>query len=171
MPKKPYCIQLRDQEYLTLRQYVKDRGTSARVINRARLLLWADDQISDEAIAEILGLGTATVHRVRKHYYEGGLEKALHEKPRSGAPPKVDGRVEAMLTMLACAEPPEGYGRWTLQLLADKLVALEGVDSISLPTVRTILKKRTQTLVSQTLVHRENHWGLSLAYGRCHISV
>jgi transposase len=146
MPKKPYCIQLRDQEYLTLRQYVKDRGTSARVINRARLLLWADDQISDEAIAEILGLGTATVHRVRKHYYEGGLEKALHEKPRRGAPPKVEGRVEAMLTMLACAEPPEGYGRWTLQLLADKLVALEVVDSISLPTVRTILKKTTSNL-------------------------
>ena len=66
-------------------------------------------------MAELLGLGTATVHRVRKHYYEGGLEKALPEKPRSGAPPKVDGRVKALLTMLACAEPPEGYGRWTLQ--------------------------------------------------------
>jgi transposase len=146
VPKKTYCIQLSDQEYITLRHYVKDRGTSARVINRARILLLADDQLSDEAIAEILSLGTATVHRVRKHYYEGGLEKALHEKPRSGAPPKVDGRVEALLTMLACAEPPEGYGRWTLQLLADKLIALEVVDSISLPTVRTILKKTNSNL-------------------------
>jgi transposase len=146
MPKKTYRIQLSDEEYITLRQYVKGRGTPARVINRARILLLADDQIADEAIAEILGLGTATVHRVRKHYYEGGLEKALHEKPRSGAPPKVNGRVEAMLTMLACAEPPEGYGRWTLQLLANKLVELAVVDSISLPTVRMILKKANLNL-------------------------
>jgi transposase len=143
MPKKTYRIQLSEEEYIILRQYVQERGTPARVINRARILLLADDPIADEAIAELLGLGTATVHRVRKHYYEGGLEKALREKPRRGAPPKVDGRVEATLTMLACTEPPEGYGRWTLQLLADRLVALEVVDSLSLPTVRTILKKRT----------------------------
>lgn len=83
----------------------------------------------------------ATVYRVRKRYHEVGLSEALAEKLRSGAPSKIDGRAEATLTMLACSDPPKGYGRWTLQLLADKLVELEVIDSISLEAVRTVLKK------------------------------
>jgi len=63
-----------------------------------------------------------TIYRVRKEYRTTGINKALEEKPRRGAPVKIDGRVEATLTMLACADPPEGCGRWTLQLLAEKLV-------------------------------------------------
>ncbi len=77
----------------------------------------------------------------------------------------MDGRVEVTLTMLACSDPPEGYGRWTLQLLADKLVELDAIDSISLPTVGTLLKKRTQALESKAMVHRQNHRGLYLAHG------
>lgn len=141
MPQKRYPVKLKDKEYIELRQDVRDGGKAVRAVNRARILLLADEQRPDEEIAEILGVGLATIHRVRKNYHEGGLERALQEKPRSGAPVKVDGRVEATLTMLACADPPEGYGRWTLQLLADKLVELDVVDSISLPTVRTVLKK------------------------------
>jgi transposase len=102
--------------------------------------------MTDDEIAETLGVGLATVYRIRKRYHERGWEKALQENPRSGAPAKIDGRVEATLTMLACSNPPEGYGRWTLQLLADKLVEVQVVDSISLPTVSSVLKKMTLSL-------------------------
>lgn len=146
MPKKNYHIKLSDQEYIQLRQDVRDSGQCARVINRARVLLLADEQMSDEEIVETLGVGMSTVYRIRKNYHQGGLAQALQEKRRSGAPSKIDGRVEATLTMLACSDPEEGYGRWTLQLLADKLVELEVVESISLESVRTALKKTNSNL-------------------------
>ena len=141
MPAKIYPIQLSEEERQQLQKYVKQGKKSARAINRARILLLADEQQTDEEIAKVLGVNRTTIYRVRKAYRTTGINKALEEKPRRGAPAKIDGRVEATLTMLACSDPPEGYGRWTLQLLADKLVELEVVESISLPTVRTALKK------------------------------
>ena len=101
---------------------------------------------SNYRITKVLGVNRTTIYRVRKEYRTAGINKALEEKPRRGAPAKIEGRVEATLTMLACSEPPEGHGRWTLQLLADKLVELEVVESISLPTVRTALKKTNLSL-------------------------
>ena len=101
MPKKSYHVKLTDKEYIQLRQYVRDGTKSIRTINRARILLMADGQMSDEEISETLNVGTATVYRVRKAYKEGGLEKALHEKSRSGAPSRIDARTEATVTMLA----------------------------------------------------------------------
>ena len=141
MPRKTYQVKLSGKEYMQLHKYVKGGKKSARAINRARILLLADEQRSDEEITQALAIGRATVYRVRKSYNEEGLEKALQEKPRPGAPAKIGGRVQATLTMLACSDPPEGYGRWTLQLLADKLVELEVIDSISVEAVRTVLKK------------------------------
>jgi transposase len=110
-------------------------------LDRAHILLLADEQMTDDEISFRLEVSKATVYRVRKNYHEGGLAHALHEKRRSGAPSKIDGRVEATLTMLACSDPPEGYGRWTLKLLADKLVELAIVETISLESVRTARKK------------------------------
>jgi len=141
MPKKIYAIRLRAEERQQLRTYVNLGQRSARSINRARILLLADEQWSDDAITTLLGINRTTVHRIRKSYCERGLPHALQEKDRSGAPSKINGRVEATLTMLACSNPPTGYSRWTLQLLADKLVELAVVDSISLESVRTTLKK------------------------------
>lgn len=146
MPKKNYHVKLRDEEYIQLRQYVRDGGKPARFVNRARILLLADEQLTDEQIVEALGVSMATVYRIRKNYHEGGVDKALQEKPRNGAPAKIDGRIEATVTMLACSDPPEGYARWTLQLLTDKLVELEVIDSIALNTVRTVLKKTNSNL-------------------------
>ena len=145
MPKN-YHVKLTDEEYVQLRQYVRDGGKSVRTVNRARILLLADEGMSDEEIADTLGAGIATIPRVRKNYSEGGLDKALKEKKRSGTPVKIDGRVEATVTMLACSDPPEGYGRWTLELLADKLVELKVMDSISLESVRNLLKKTNLNL-------------------------
>jgi transposase len=88
-----------------------------------------------------LKVSRTTIVRVRKRYCEDGLVFALTEKPRSGAPPKIDARVEAKLTALACSNPPEGRSRWTMNLLADKLVELGEVDSISGMSVCRALKK------------------------------
>jgi putative transposase len=141
MPKKSQGIRLSDEEYIQLRQYVREGKKSSRAITRARVLLLADEHVPDEEICQQLDVGRVTVYRIRRKYHDGGLAHALHDKRRSGAPSKIDGRVEASLTMLACSAPPEGYGRWTLQLLADKLVELKVLDSISLESVRTALKK------------------------------
>ena len=82
-----------------------------------------------------------TVSNLKRRYFDGGLDRALHDLPRPGAVPKIDGEVEARLTAIACSEPPEGYDHWTLRLLADELVALELVESISHVAVGNALKK------------------------------
>lgn len=146
MPEKIYPIQLSEEERQQLQKYVKQGKKSARAMNRARILLLADEQQTDGEITKVLGVNRTTIYRVRKEYRIAGINKALEEKPRRGAPAKIDGRVDATLTMLACSDPPEGSGRWTLQLLAEKLVELEVVESISLPTVRTALKKTNLNL-------------------------
>jgi transposase len=106
--------------------------------------------MSDEEIIETLRVDRKTIYRVRKNYHEHGLEKAWQEKLRSGAPSKIDGRLEATLTMLACSNPPEGSARWTLPWLTDKLIELKAIDSISMETVRTLLKKTNLNLGSSS---------------------
>jgi hypothetical protein len=87
-----------------------------------------------------------TVNRTRKRYCEEGLDSAINDKPRSGAPPKIDGTIEAQVTLLACSKPPEGKSTWTLKLLADKIVEMEVVESISAMTIQRILKKAKPNL-------------------------
>jgi putative transposase len=139
--KTIFCVRLKEEDRDELNQYLRRGKSSARSLTRARILLLADEGRSDDEIVEALKVSRTTVNRIRKRYCEGGLEFALHEKPRSGAPPKIDGRVEAQLTLLACSEPPEGRSKWTLRLLADKLIELEAVDSISHMSVHRLLKK------------------------------
>jgi transposase len=139
--KTLYRVRLKEEEREELHQYLRRGRSSARSLTRARILLFADEDRSDEEIIEALKVSRTTVNRIRKRYCQGGLDFALHEKPRSGAPPKIDGRIEAQLTLLACSDPPEGRSRWTLRLLADKLVELESVDSISHMSVHRLLKK------------------------------
>ena len=144
MSQKIYSIKLDQADRQQLWNYVKQGERASRTITRARILLLADEQMSDEEIGAVLEVSRTTVYRVCKSYRKDGLKNALHDKPRSGAPSRIDGRVEATLTLLACSDPPEGYARWTLQLLADKLVELGVIDSISHESVRTVLKKRAQ---------------------------
>ena len=87
-----------------------------------------------------------TVSNIKNRYLTGGLNRALHDLPRPGAVPKIDGEVEARLTALACSEPPQGRERWTLRLLAEELVSLELVDSISHVAVGNVLKKTRSSL-------------------------
>jgi hypothetical protein len=115
MPKKIYAVHLSPEERQQLQSDMHHGQRSARRINRARILLLADAQCSGDEITTFGGVNRATVHRIRKSDGERGLHHILQEKHRSGAPCKIDGRVEATLTMLACSNPPAGYGRWTLQ--------------------------------------------------------
>lgn len=122
MPKKIFSVQLSTEERQQLQSYIHHGQRSARSINRARILLLAEAQCSDDEITPVRGVNRATVHRIRTSYHERGLQHTFQERHRSGAPCKIAGRVEATLTMLACSNPPAGYRRWTRQLLAEKLV-------------------------------------------------
>jgi len=124
-----------------LLDFIKSGTHSARKLNRARILLLADEGKSDPEIAEALHTGTATAQRTRQRFVEGNLEGALNERPRPGAQKKLDEKGEAVLETLAHSKPPAGRKRWTLQLLADRLVALKVVDSISHETVRQEARK------------------------------
>jgi transposase len=143
--KRVYVVNLTEEERYDLKQFLRKGKSSARSQTRARILLLSED-LEDDEIVETLRVSKSTVWRIRKRYYEGGLSFALNEKPRSGAPLKIDGRVEAELTLLACSEPPEGRSRWTVKLLADRLVELEVVDTISTMSVHRLLKKMSLSL-------------------------
>ena len=140
MPKK-YVVDLSDQERAGLRELVRKGKVSARKLTRAHILLRADEGVVDSAISEGLHVAVTTVERIRERFVEGGVEYALSERPRPGQERKLDGKQEAFLVALACSRPPEGRRGWTLRLLADRLVELEVVDSISYETVRRTLKR------------------------------
>ena len=145
---KIYCIDLSDEQRDHLLKFIKSGERSARKINRARILLLADEGKTDAEIAEALHTSRPTVQRIRKRFVEGGLDNALNERPRIGGRlrKKLDQKGLAVLETLARSEPPAGRKRWTMQLLADRLVELRIVDSISDETVRKACKKRDLSL-------------------------
>jgi len=149
--KKKYIVTLTQEEQQMLRQMVSRGKGAARKLMHARILLKADSSDGggwdDVAIAEGLEVGRATVERVRKEFVEDGFAAALErKKPRRQYQRKLDGDGEAHLIALACSKSPEGTSRWTLRLLADRMVALEYVDDISHETVRQALKKTNLSL-------------------------
>lgn len=150
--KKKYIVTLTDEERQRLQEMLSRGKAAARKLMHARILLKADaapggPDWPDGRIAEALDIGQATVERVRKEFVEEGLEAALERrKPRRVYERKLDGDGEAHLVALACQEPPEGRSRWTLRLLADRMVALEYVDQLSYQTVRRTLKKTRSSL-------------------------
>jgi transposase len=146
MPKKTYIIDLTEEERTRLVNLVTSGKHSARKINRAQTLLMADEGKTDREIAEALHIGTATVQRTRQRFVENNLEGALQEKPRPGGAKKLDAKGLAVLETLAQSKPPEGRKRWTLRLLADRLVELKVVQALSGETVRVELKKRGLSL-------------------------
>jgi transposase len=136
-----YLVTLSDNERAQLLTLTKKGAVSARTLTRAPILLQADAGTPDGAVAAALHIGTATVERTRKRFVEEGLDAALRERARPGGRRKLEGRPEAFLLALACSTPPDGRKHWTMQWLADKLVALKHVESISDETVRRTLKK------------------------------
>ncbi len=134
-------IKLKAQERQELDQQIRTGIRSARELTRARILLLSDQGQSSGQVAQACLCTSGTVTNVKKRYLAGGLEAALYDKPRPGAPPKITGDVEAHLVALTCSDPPEGYGQWTLRLLADQLVELELVESVSHTAIGKVLKK------------------------------
>jgi transposase len=120
-------------------------------VKHAKILLESDSGHSAAQIAEWVGVGHSTVERVRQRYVEGGLEAALNDKPRPGAIPKLDGKQQAFVIALACSDTPAGQERWSMQLLADKMVELGVVETpVSHDTVRRVLKKTNSNRGSKT---------------------
>ena len=138
---KKYVVNLTDAERTELLEIVGKGRASARRLKRAHILLLADEGCTDEIIAKALHTTRATVERTRKRFVASNLERALSDRPRCGGPRKLNGKQEAFLVATACSTPPEGRARWTMQLLADRLIELKQVDSISDETVRRTLKK------------------------------
>jgi len=145
--KKKYIVELTEQERQALQQIVTAGKTTARKLTHARILLKADSSPAgpswqDSRISQALDVGRATIERARKRFVEEGLEVALNNrKPNRQYQRKLDGDGEAHLIALVCSQTPQGYQRWTLQLLADRMVELSYVDSLSYETVRRTLKK------------------------------
>ncbi len=164
--RKRYIVDLTEAERTELLNLVCRGVASARRLTRARILLLADEDRTAEAMAAALHVHRATVERIRQRFVEGGTERALRDQPRPGGRPKLDRKQEAFLIALACSTPPDGRARWTMQLLADRLVALEVVDAISDETVRRALKKEyRKARAEEALVHRVGRCRLRLAHG------
>ena len=142
-----YRVNLTDEERDTLNGLLKKGKVAARRLAHARILLLADEGQDDAAIAEAVAVSSRTINRVRKRLVTEGFLAALDHKPQPPRPDKVKikGNVEQELVRVACSDPPEGRCHWTLQLLADELVALGVVQSVSTETVRQALKKTTLT--------------------------
>jgi len=139
--KKLYHVTLTDEERAELLAMTKKGKLSARTLTRLHILLRAADGATDLTIAEALSIDTSTVERTRKRFVELGIPAALTERPRPGAQKKLDQKAEAFLLALTCSDVPGERECWTMQLLADKLVELGQVASISDETVRRTLKK------------------------------
>lgn len=151
MRYKKYHVYLTAEEKEYLKQIVKKGTGRARQIQRAHILLKADvsegQGWTDQQIRDTFHLARNTVSKIRKRFTEVGLEETVKRKsPERIYRTRLDGEQEAHLVALACSEPPEGYGRWTLRLLAERMVALDYVDSVSYETVRQVLKKRPSTV-------------------------
>ena len=137
---KKYFVELTDEEREQLRVLTNKRAIAVRRYKRAQVLLCADAGAPDATIAARVGLHAVTIEGIRRRFVEEGLEAALNERPRPGAARKLDGRGEAHLLALACTTPPKGRKRWTMQLLADRLVERSLVDAFGDETVRRTLK-------------------------------
>ena len=146
MSAKKYRVVLSEKQRKRLKGLSKRGKVHARTLNRARILLLADENrpkgaMTDAQISEILSTSQPTIVRVRQRFVTEGLSAALEEKPRCGRPVKFSGKQRAQITALACSLPPEGRNKWSMRLMADRLVKLDLVSSISQQTVFNILKK------------------------------
>ena len=144
---KRYIVNLTQDERAVLTELTTRKRVSGLKRQRASILLKADEGLSDQEIAEDLEVGLRTVERVRKRCCERGIEGALDRKPqdRPPRPRKLDGAAEARLAQIACSAPPDGHSRWTLGLLADRMVELSIFESVSKSTIQRGLKKATSS--------------------------
>ena len=145
MARERYTIELITEERERLNQLVRGGRHSARIVTRARILLKIDEGWNAPQIAAALDVSKGTVYGVKRRYAEGGLDGVLHDRVQANRFRKLDDKGEAHLIALACSDAPEGHDHWTLQLLADRMVELGVVESLSYETVRLKLKKTSSS--------------------------
>ena len=147
---KKYIVTLEPEEREVLQQLIRKGKGAARRLTHARILLKADSSAgqtgwTDEQIAQALDVHASTVANVRRRLVEEGLDAALNPRPGGHRRRKLDGDAEAHLIALVCSQPPQGHQRWSLRLLASRMVELQYVDSVSHETVRQTLKKTSSS--------------------------
>ena len=145
MARERYAVRLSDEERERLTQLVRSGRSSARIVARARILLKVDEGWTAPQVAAALDVSAGTVFRIKRRYAAEGLDGVLHDRVQANRFHKLDDKSEAHLIALACSPAPEGHDHWTLQLLADRMVELGGVDSLSYETVRLKLKKTSSS--------------------------
>ena len=141
MVQEKFAVRLSVEDRTQLERLIRSGQRSARVINRVRILLKTDEGWSASQVAAALDTSERTVFRTKRRYAEEGLDGVLHDRPQAHRYRKLDDRGEAHLIALACSDAPEGHDHWTLRLLADQVVELGLVESLSYETVRLRLKK------------------------------
>lgn len=147
-----YTIKLTKSEVEELHEIINKGSHTSQTFRAAYILLNCDvgkysDKVTNEQISKVLKVGMRTIDRVKKQFMEEGMEAVLERRPTTRIyDVKADGDVEAKLVTLCCSEPPKGYAKWSLRLLADKMVELKYVESISHVTVRSVLKKTNLSL-------------------------
>ncbi len=149
-----YKVELSKEERDKLFQIIKKGKHTSMAYRNAYVLLNTDtgeysNKVSNAQISKVLKIGMRTIDRIKKRFVEEGFEACLERRPSSRKyERKIDGDIEAKLISIACSEPPEGFARWSLRLLADKMIELQYIDYISHETVRGILKKRIKAVES-----------------------
>lgn len=147
-----YTIKLTRSEVEELMSIINKGSHTSQTFRTAYILLNCDkgkysEKVTNEQLSKVLKIGMRTIDRVKKKFIEEGLEATLERRPTTRIyERKVDGDVEAKLVTLCCSDPPKGYAKWSLRLLADKMVELKYVESISYVTVRGVLKKTNLSL-------------------------
>jgi transposase len=139
--RKAAFVRLTEEQRTDLNRRLERDALTRRQRRRLQILVLADQGQTDDQIVQATGASSSTVERLRKRFAREGLEAALTEKPRSGAPAKLDGKQEALIVALACSDAPEGSAQWSARLLANRVVELEIVESLSESSVRRLLKK------------------------------
>jgi len=149
MSQKSHCVKLSEHERQYLHKIVNSGKDKARKITRCRILLLADEAKgkTDEKISDALNICLSTIFNIRRRYSQEGLERAISEAARSGQPSRFKGKTMAKITALACSKPPKGHAKWSLRLLADHIIELDIVETISHVSVRSILKKTNSSLI------------------------
>ncbi len=147
-----YTVKLTKEEVAELMDIINKGSHTSQTFRTAYILLNCDEgeyseKVTNEQISKILKVGMRTIDRIKKRIIEEGLEACLERQPTTRVyQKKVDGDLEAKLITLCCSEPPKGYSKWSLRLLADKMVELKYTESISYVTVRNVLKKTNLNL-------------------------
>jgi transposase len=142
---KRYRVTLTEEERERLEGLTRKGRAPVRMVRRAQMLLLASEEQRDEDIAKALHIGVSTVERTRRRCVEEGVEASLRERPRPGARPKLGPKEQAFVVALACTKPPEGRERWTMGLLAERVVELKIVPDITDESLRRLLKRTSSS--------------------------